>query len=361
MENYGADNNGELNRIISELTQGKDLVHQLQLQLNAPYSSSSSSPETTRDFLLHNIQSKFDKALSLLQYSTGDTSNSLLPHSNSVPIPYFGRSESPPSFTASPPHSEDSDRDLEPKDPATRKRKSNTPRWTKQVQICPGVPVEGTLDDGFNWRKYGQKDILGAKYPRGYYRCTLRHVQGCLATKQVQRADEDPTIFEVTYRGRHTCNQGGGNANNNVMNPEPLTIIPQNQEQNLGAGSRNEHQQIVSEPQQNPQEILLNFQRNLNISNDNNFNFNTDPNNVPFSTFASSSDIKSDQDYSFVPNSIIQSNNFVESFSPSYNFGMSSNSEMNNFGGKQNGSNDYQFNSMGYESNFPFDYQGFSS
>nr|XP_016439724.1 PREDICTED: uncharacterized protein LOC107765574 [Nicotiana tabacum] len=145
------------------------------------------------------------------------------------------------------------------------------------------------------------------------------------------------------------------------MNPEPLTIIPQNQEQNLGAGSRNEHQQIVSEPQQNPQEILLNFQRNLNISNDNNFNFNTDPNNVPFSTFASSSDIKSDQDYSFVPNSIIQSNNFVESFSPSYNFGMSSNSEMNNFGGKQNGSNDYQFNSMGYESNFPFDYQGFSS
>nr|XP_016439721.1 PREDICTED: probable WRKY transcription factor 41 [Nicotiana tabacum] len=166
MENYGADNNGELNRIISELTQGKDLVHQLQLQLNAPYSSSSSSPETTRDFLLHNIQSKFDKALSLLQYSTGDTSNSLLPHSNSVPIPYFGRSESPPSFTASPPHSEDSDRDLEPKDPATRKRKSNTPRWTKQVQICPGVPVEGTLDDGFNWRKYGQKDILGAKYPR---------------------------------------------------------------------------------------------------------------------------------------------------------------------------------------------------
>lgn len=42
---------------------------------------------------------------------------------------------------------------------------------------------------------------------RGYYRCTHRHAQGCLATKQVQRSDGDPTIFEVNYRGRHTCSQ----------------------------------------------------------------------------------------------------------------------------------------------------------
>ena len=28
-----------------------------------------------------------------------------------------------------------------------------------------------------------------------------------MATKQVQRSDEDPSVFEVTYRGRHTCIQ----------------------------------------------------------------------------------------------------------------------------------------------------------
>ena len=28
-----------------------------------------------------------------------------------------------------------------------------------------------------------------------------------MATKQVQKSDEDPSVFEVTYRGRHTCNQ----------------------------------------------------------------------------------------------------------------------------------------------------------
>lgn len=42
---------------------------------------------------------------------------------------------------------------------------------------------------------------------RGYYRCSHRHAQGCLATKQVQKSDEDPSIVEVTYRGRHTCIQ----------------------------------------------------------------------------------------------------------------------------------------------------------
>lgn len=28
-----------------------------------------------------------------------------------------------------------------------------------------------------------------------------------MATKQVQKSDQDPTIYEVTYRGRHTCFQ----------------------------------------------------------------------------------------------------------------------------------------------------------
>ena len=40
---------------------------------------------------------------------------------------------------------------------------------------------------------------------RGYYRCAYRNSEGCLATKQVQRRDEDPTSFQTTYRGHHTC------------------------------------------------------------------------------------------------------------------------------------------------------------
>ena len=65
----------------------------------------------------------------------------------------------------------------------------------------------GPLDDSFSWRKYGQKDILGATYPRAYFRCTHRHTQGCAATKQVQRATADPLLFDVVYHGAHTCAQ----------------------------------------------------------------------------------------------------------------------------------------------------------
>jgi hypothetical protein len=39
------------------------------------------------------------------------------------------------------------------------------PKWKTQVRVCSVQDVT-PLDDGLSWRKYGQKDILGAKYPR---------------------------------------------------------------------------------------------------------------------------------------------------------------------------------------------------
>ncbi|KAF7842812.1 disease resistance protein RPS2-like [Senna tora] len=53
-------------------------------------------------------------------------------------------------------------------------------------------------DDGYTWRKYGQKDILGSKFPRSYYRCNHKFDKGCNAKKQVQSCDEDPTISSHT-------------------------------------------------------------------------------------------------------------------------------------------------------------------
>ena len=50
-------------------------------------------------------------------------------------------------------------------------------------------------------------DLNRAENFRGYYRCTHRHSQGCLATKQVQRTDEDPALVDVIYHGDHTCVQ----------------------------------------------------------------------------------------------------------------------------------------------------------
>lgn len=42
---------------------------------------------------------------------------------------------------------------------------------------------------------------------RGYYRCTYRHSRGCSATKQMQRSDDNPNVYDVTYIGKHTCSR----------------------------------------------------------------------------------------------------------------------------------------------------------
>uniref|UniRef100_A0A0E0MI85 WRKY domain-containing protein n=1 Tax=Oryza punctata TaxID=4537 RepID=A0A0E0MI85_ORYPU len=76
------------------------------------------------------------------------------------------------------------------------------------------VRLSSVQDDGYSWRKYGQKDILGAK---GYFRCTHRNTQGCVATKQIQRRDADPLLFDVEYHGAHTCGQREASLNEQVI------------------------------------------------------------------------------------------------------------------------------------------------
>ncbi|CAL4900038.1 unnamed protein product [Urochloa decumbens] len=61
------------------------------------------------------------------------------------------------------------------------------------------------IEDGHAWRKYGQKEIQNSKHPKAYFRCTHKYDQQCAAQRQVQRCDDDPEAFRVTYIGAHTC------------------------------------------------------------------------------------------------------------------------------------------------------------
>ncbi|XP_028765010.1 uncharacterized protein LOC114723036 [Neltuma alba] len=67
--------------------------------------------------------------------------------------------------------------------------------------------ISPSLDDGFSWRKCGEKKILNSKISREYYRCTHKNVEGCRAFKQVQRDDNIPDLYNITYHGHHTCRQ----------------------------------------------------------------------------------------------------------------------------------------------------------
>jgi len=41
---------------------------------------------------------------------------------------------------------------------------------------------------------------------RSYFRCGYKYDQGCKANKQVQRDQENPNMYRITYIGIHTCN-----------------------------------------------------------------------------------------------------------------------------------------------------------
>ncbi|CAH8359020.1 unnamed protein product [Eruca vesicaria subsp. sativa] len=75
------------------------------------------------------------------------------------------------------------------------RRKLREPRFCFQTKSDVDV-----LDDGYKWRKYGQKVVKNSLHPRSYYRCTHNN---CRVKKRVERLSEDCRMVITTYEGRH--------------------------------------------------------------------------------------------------------------------------------------------------------------
>lgn len=87
---------------------------------------------------------------------------------------------------------------------------SNLASQSGQEGSTPSVVREKVVtEDGYNWRKYGQKLVKGNEFIRSYYKCT--HAR-CLVKKQLERT-HGGQIIDATYFGQH-------------VHPKPELIVP---------------------------------------------------------------------------------------------------------------------------------------
>uniref|UniRef100_A0A5B7APT5 Putative WRKY transcription factor 20 isoform X1 n=2 Tax=Davidia involucrata TaxID=16924 RepID=A0A5B7APT5_DAVIN len=101
-------------------------------------------------------------------------------------------------------------------------KRNGEPRHVVQTQSEVDI-----VNDGYRWRKYGQKLVKGNPNPRSYYRCSSA---GCPAKKHVERASHDLKMVITTYEGRHdhrmppartvTPNAAGANTKITALNGE---------------------------------------------------------------------------------------------------------------------------------------------
>ncbi|XP_071696736.1 probable WRKY transcription factor 26 [Rutidosis leptorrhynchoides] len=145
------------------------------------------------------------------------------------------------------------------------------------VQTTSDIDI---LDDGYRWRKYGQKVVKGNPNPRSYYKCTF---SGCPVRKHVERASHDLRAVITTYEGKHnhdvpaprgsggyainrppTTNNGSTNNNYGVMAIRPSANYSSNIQNTMGLTQNGSQPPYTLQMLQNSAKYSLNENSYMN-------------------------------------------------------------------------------------------------
>ncbi|XP_059296740.1 probable WRKY transcription factor 70 isoform X2 [Lycium ferocissimum] len=176
--------------LINELNCGQELTNRLKEVINKPLCDRGKN--LLAEDLVEKIMGSFCKTISILKSSKSIDEDSQVNPMVAVSSCWKGGRRSPDEDSTG------SCKISSPKDQrGYNKRRKISVKNVKETSTL--------VDDGHVWRKYGQKQILDAPFPRSYYRCTYKFDQGCEATKQEQRIQANPPRFRTMYQGQHTC------------------------------------------------------------------------------------------------------------------------------------------------------------
>uniref|UniRef100_A0A0D9V778 WRKY domain-containing protein n=1 Tax=Leersia perrieri TaxID=77586 RepID=A0A0D9V778_9ORYZ len=202
---FGQDTIEQLYR---ELTGGRHLSAKLQALLEGPLDSRS---QKEAEMVSRELGRVFMVSLYMLK-------------------PCSSSSSRPEEVTRTSPETTRTDDSICPHTPARVKRIR-----TEEVSVRNGRDEVVTrreitpspYKDGYQWKKYGQKNIQDNDYLRLYYKCTFSRERRCAAKKQVQQQDAgEPPMFLVTYLNEHTCHLHHQTTTTTAAGSSPTTTAP---------------------------------------------------------------------------------------------------------------------------------------
>ncbi|GFP78742.1 probable WRKY transcription factor 57 [Phtheirospermum japonicum] len=92
--------------------------------------------------------------------------------------------------------SDNGDHDLKSKNSSGKIKKKGEKKQRETRFAFKTKSEIDNLEDGYRWRKYGQKAVKNSPFPR----CTSHE---CGVKKHIERSSEDPSVVITTYEGQH--------------------------------------------------------------------------------------------------------------------------------------------------------------